>query len=85
MKRLSTQLLAAMLLIAVVSLVVVPLAQNFALKQTLNRLEPDFRERVTQETDPSTFRRRRGGAVRRGAGHRACPDARGEPPVHVTG
>ena len=55
-----------MLIVAVVSLVVVPTAQNLAVRQTLNKLAPDFRERVLERTEPSAF-----GRGRRGEGSRS--------------
>lgn len=48
MNRLTTRLILAMLLVAVVSLAVVPIAQYVAARQTLQSLSVDFRERLEQ-------------------------------------
>jgi two-component system, OmpR family, sensor histidine kinase BaeS len=52
MNRLTTRLILAMLLVAVVSLTIVPIAQYFAARQTIENLSVDFRERLEQHEGP---------------------------------
>lgn len=71
MNRLTTRLILAMLLVAAISLAIVPIAQYLAARQTLENLSSDFRERLEQHEGP------RGGP----------PGSRGEgppPPKTVT-
>lgn len=55
MNRLGTRLLLAMLVVAVVSLTVVPVAHLVAERVTFARLPPEFRERVIERTAPPPF------------------------------
>ena len=50
MNRLSTRLLIAMFLIVTVALVIVPVAQTIAARQSFDKLEADFRERILERT-----------------------------------
>jgi two-component system, OmpR family, sensor histidine kinase BaeS len=52
MNRLITRLVLAMLLVAVVSLAIVPIAQYVAARQTIANLSVDFRERLEQHEGP---------------------------------
>jgi two-component system, OmpR family, sensor histidine kinase BaeS len=52
MNRLTTRLILAMLLVAVVSLAIVPIAQYIATRQTIENLSTDFRERLEQHGGP---------------------------------
>jgi two-component system, OmpR family, sensor histidine kinase BaeS len=52
MNRLATRLLLAMLAVALLALAIVPISQTIATRQTLNRLESDFRERVLGHNSP---------------------------------
>lgn len=55
MNRLGTRLLLAMLVVATVSLTVVPIAHNVAEQVTLGRLQAEFRQRVIDRTGPMPF------------------------------
>jgi two-component system, OmpR family, sensor histidine kinase BaeS len=52
MNRLATRLLLAMLAVALLALAVVPVSQTIATRQTLSKLETDFRERVLGHEPP---------------------------------
>jgi two-component system, OmpR family, sensor histidine kinase BaeS len=52
MNRLATRLILAMLLVAVVSLAIVPIAQYFATRQTIANLPDDFRTRLEEHGGP---------------------------------
>jgi two-component system, OmpR family, sensor histidine kinase BaeS len=52
MNRLITRLVLAMLLVALVSLAIVPIAQYVAARQTIENLSVDFRERLEQHEGP---------------------------------
>jgi two-component system, OmpR family, sensor histidine kinase BaeS len=52
MNRLTTRLILAMLLVAIVSLAIVPIAQYITARQTLENLPSDFRQRLEQHGGP---------------------------------
>ncbi len=61
MNRLSTRLLLSVFIISLVSLLIVPIAFNLALRQSIERLTPEFRERLQTQTRPRGIFQRRPG------------------------
>ena len=58
MSRLVVRLLLALLAVSLVSMIIVPIAQTIAARQTLNALPPEFRQRVQKRTQPPPLGRR---------------------------